>query len=323
MNMPGRSYSGSAYKYGFNGQEQDDEVSGTGNSYTAEFWQYDSRLGRRFNTDPVVIAYLSPYNCFQNSPIEYSDPDGDFVVAGIVGFFKGAFRKSSKREFEGGWFKEARNESVRHMANSINIYAGIFAVDRRRGFFHGVYQILSRLTWELPQTIYSLIYAQSFNIFGHVHKVGYQSGATYLYAPDSRGPYMVGNVIIGQDATGEVGDLTQQYWQGKQRNSRILGPLYFIHEMLEGREWLLNRIGPIREWIDKSGFIVSGKVQGFRYKGARVQAGLFTYNDIARMSRARYHIIIHRRINQDGTVYGYYRDALFLKNRRIMRVGHK
>ena len=42
------------YRFGFNGQELDNELSGKGNSYTAEYWQYDSRLGRRFNVDPVV-----------------------------------------------------------------------------------------------------------------------------------------------------------------------------------------------------------------------------------------------------------------------------
>ena len=41
------------YRYGFNGQEKDNEVYGEGNSYTAEFWEYDPRLGRRWNCDPV------------------------------------------------------------------------------------------------------------------------------------------------------------------------------------------------------------------------------------------------------------------------------
>jgi len=36
---------GNSYRYSFNGQEKDDEVSGNGNSYTATHWQYDPRLG--------------------------------------------------------------------------------------------------------------------------------------------------------------------------------------------------------------------------------------------------------------------------------------
>jgi RHS repeat-associated protein len=67
----------SSFTFGFNGQEQDNEVSGEGNSYTAEFWQYDSRLGRRFNTDPVIRHYLSGYVTFSNNPIIFVDPLGN------------------------------------------------------------------------------------------------------------------------------------------------------------------------------------------------------------------------------------------------------
>jgi len=35
------------YRYGFNGQEKSDEIKGEGNSYTALFWEYDPRIGRR------------------------------------------------------------------------------------------------------------------------------------------------------------------------------------------------------------------------------------------------------------------------------------
>ena len=65
------------YGYGFNGQEKDDEISGNGNSYTATFWQYDSRLGRRWNLDPKPNPSISQYATFANNPIWFSDPFGD------------------------------------------------------------------------------------------------------------------------------------------------------------------------------------------------------------------------------------------------------
>jgi hypothetical protein len=58
-----------------NGQEKSDEVEP--NTTTAEFWEYDSRLGRRWNLDPVVNEALSPYATFDNSPIAISDINGD------------------------------------------------------------------------------------------------------------------------------------------------------------------------------------------------------------------------------------------------------
>ena len=61
------------YRYFFNGQEGDNEVFGEVASFTAEFWQYDSRLGRRWNIDPVFKAYESLYACFAGNPIRYND----------------------------------------------------------------------------------------------------------------------------------------------------------------------------------------------------------------------------------------------------------
>jgi photosystem II stability/assembly factor-like uncharacterized protein len=75
--MPSRSFSFESYRYGFQSQERDDEISGAGNSYTAEFWQYDSRLGRRWNTDPKPNPSISNYVCFANNPIFNIDIKGD------------------------------------------------------------------------------------------------------------------------------------------------------------------------------------------------------------------------------------------------------
>ncbi len=66
------------YRYGFNSQEKDDEIYGSGNSYTAEYWQYDARLGRRWNLDPVDKPWMSSYHAFSNKPILNIDPNGAF-----------------------------------------------------------------------------------------------------------------------------------------------------------------------------------------------------------------------------------------------------
>ena len=60
-----------------NKQEHDDEIAA--GIYTAEFWEYDSRTGRRWNQDPKPIASVSNYACFLNNPILYSDVNGDVV----------------------------------------------------------------------------------------------------------------------------------------------------------------------------------------------------------------------------------------------------
>lgn len=73
--MPG-SNQASNYRYGFNGMEQDDEVSGDGNSYTTDFRLYDPRVGRWLSTDPVRHHNWSPYNAFDDNPIALADPSG-------------------------------------------------------------------------------------------------------------------------------------------------------------------------------------------------------------------------------------------------------
>ncbi|MDP3929525.1 MAG: hypothetical protein Q8R57_10925 [Bacteroidota bacterium] len=67
---------GKSYRFGFNGQEKDDEVSGAGNTMTAEFWEYDTRLGRRWNCDPVDKPWMSSYHAFSNKPVLNIDPNG-------------------------------------------------------------------------------------------------------------------------------------------------------------------------------------------------------------------------------------------------------
>ena len=74
--MPGRNFNSNSYRFGFNGQEKTDEISGSGNHNTALFWEYDTRLGRRWNLDPVDKPWQTRYHAFSNKPIWNIDPNG-------------------------------------------------------------------------------------------------------------------------------------------------------------------------------------------------------------------------------------------------------
>ncbi len=74
--MPGRNYqSSSSYRYGMNGQEKDNEIFE--GAMTAQYWEYDSRLGKRWNVDPVEKPWRSGYDAFDNKPIWKVDPNGN------------------------------------------------------------------------------------------------------------------------------------------------------------------------------------------------------------------------------------------------------
>ena len=74
MTEPGSSYS-AEYRYGFQGQEKTFELGE--DHITALYWEYDARLGRRWNVDPVIHPDEGSYLCFHNNPNFYSDPEGD------------------------------------------------------------------------------------------------------------------------------------------------------------------------------------------------------------------------------------------------------
>ena len=71
MVLPGRTYNAGSYRYGFNTQEKSDEI-GIG-FYSAKFWEYDSRIVRRWDMDPILEYGESPYSCFGNNPISNTD----------------------------------------------------------------------------------------------------------------------------------------------------------------------------------------------------------------------------------------------------------
>nr|MBP6316047.1 hypothetical protein [Chitinophagaceae bacterium] len=81
------------YRFGFNGQMKDNEVAGTGNHNTAEFWEYDTRLGRRWNLDPIDQVNVSNYVTFGDNPVLNVDKLGDKKV-------KNSDLKSGKASFE-------------------------------------------------------------------------------------------------------------------------------------------------------------------------------------------------------------------------------
>lgn len=99
--MPSREFTFEDYRFGFNGQEKTDEIAGLGNHNTAMYWEYDTRLGRRWNVDPVPQIFLSDYSVLSLNPIHNIDPNGnsyspifdaetgDYLGSDSEGFAKG------------------------------------------------------------------------------------------------------------------------------------------------------------------------------------------------------------------------------------------
>ena len=67
-----------AYRYGFNGKENDNEVKGAGNQQDYGMRIYNPRIGKFLSVDPLTKQYssLTPYQFASNSPIAMIDVDG-------------------------------------------------------------------------------------------------------------------------------------------------------------------------------------------------------------------------------------------------------
>ena len=77
MEMPGREFTSSSYRYGFNGKELDKEITST-TTYDYGFRIYSPGLGRFLSVDPLTISfpYFSPYHYAGGNPVAATDLDG-------------------------------------------------------------------------------------------------------------------------------------------------------------------------------------------------------------------------------------------------------
>ena len=75
MDMPGRSYTAEAYRYGYQGSERDRNMQG-GTGYTTFFRSLDPRLGRWLNPDPKKFPWQSPYCSMDCNPVALTDVMG-------------------------------------------------------------------------------------------------------------------------------------------------------------------------------------------------------------------------------------------------------
>jgi len=78
MLVPTRHGSSDSYRYGFQGQEKDDEIKGEGNSLNYTFRMHDPRIGRFFARDPLASKYpfYSPYQFSGNRVIDMVELEG-------------------------------------------------------------------------------------------------------------------------------------------------------------------------------------------------------------------------------------------------------
>jgi RHS repeat-associated protein len=98
MLVPNRHGSSTAYRYGFNGMEKDDELKGIGNSYDFGARMFDPRVGRWFAPDPLEkdFPFISTYVYALNNPLNIVDEDGKAPDPVIIKYLQIAINNMPK-----------------------------------------------------------------------------------------------------------------------------------------------------------------------------------------------------------------------------------
>ncbi|WP_052111481.1 RHS repeat-associated core domain-containing protein [Flavobacterium subsaxonicum] len=88
MLVPNRHTDTPDYRYGFQGQEMDDEVKGEGNSLNYTFRMHDPRVGRFFAVDPLerIYPHYSPYSFSGNKVISHKELEGGEEFASYIAY---------------------------------------------------------------------------------------------------------------------------------------------------------------------------------------------------------------------------------------------
>jgi len=111
------------YRYGFQGQEMDDEVKGEGNSVNYKYRMHDPRVGRFFAVDPLASSYPynSPYAFSENSTIAFIE------LEGLEKFYtpdNEYFGYYTYPDYHGGWSNPVGNTGTWIHRRLIDCYNG-------------------------------------------------------------------------------------------------------------------------------------------------------------------------------------------------------
>jgi hypothetical protein len=168
-----------------------------------------------FVPDPAE-QFHNPYLAMGNTPVNGTDPNGEFFLGTLftgavewvkaitetqAEFYKTVFTDQTWDEFGDESRETWRDFDPTNPGTNFNN-----AVKIDLGSFQGDFgQVLSRWTWELPQTLMGKGYGHFSNILGRVNGVGYFDGATVVNVTDlpldgdnARG-VAFGSFIYGED----------------------------------------------------------------------------------------------------------------------------
>ena len=223
---------------------------------------YDPFNGRFFSPDPYVQApdFSQNFNRYAyclNNPLKYNDKNGEFFVIDsfIIGLLSGGFEKGKQMG-----------------RNDFRIWKGLFVTDETKSIIGRAWELVSRFTWQLPQTIGGFLTAHSFNTFGlngGVESVNYAYGATVVQTGKKGGWGITqGNFIVGaNEIAADPNNSLFQHEYGHYLQSQEMGLGYYSRvgiPSILSRSAERHRFHPVEQDANRRAFQYFSKhIEGF------------------------------------------------------------
>ena len=186
---------------------------------------YDPLLGRFLSTDnfvqePNSTQSFNRYSYCLNNPLKYNDPSGEFFLGTII---------NGVKDFVINTFVNVWEQGINAWTNKENWHSTYMSWKIDTGLFRGnLKQILSRFTWEAPQTFLGQTIATIQNTFNGVKSISYYGGATAVETYGEKwGGFTLGNYIMGHRGLhADPDNILFQHEYGHYLQSQSFGPFY-------------------------------------------------------------------------------------------------
>lgn len=263
MPMPGRNFSSSTYRFGFNGKENDNETS----TQDYGFRIYDPRVSRFLSVDPITRDYpgLTPYQFASNRPIDGVDLDG------LEWYYYSEAAQALKGD---GWVYTHINTPPMIILNDEQMNKlGYFSAAQVHSMKEAAEK--SRKQQEEIERINALNdaayeYQKSRNLLGILYKLSPAETGLQAYDQASSGNYKTAALLAGAAVT-DIGPLFRTFGKGYAAVARdiagkfsyestwklgsfargaILEAKYAAKLAGKGFDWLAETISPFARTID-------------------------------------------------------------------------
>ncbi|ASS48502.1 MAG: hypothetical protein A3D31_07910 [Candidatus Fluviicola riflensis] len=153
-----------------------------------------------------------------------SEPQLMIIDSWLTGYFGGFFRAKEKR------FKQAWKTANHRAKSDARIWGGLFVSDSTHSGYFRFGEVISRFTYQAPQTAAGFLTAQWYNtVLGKVNTVEYAFGATSLNMRVDWLGVTLGNYILADTSiNGQPDNRMFQHEYGHYLQSKRMGFAYFV-----------------------------------------------------------------------------------------------